>query len=187
MGPAQAGLLRNALGSLAVLGVVALIAFGLPLLDRSLPAHRRIASDVPYSVGGAVIVVPPRGSSLDLTQTRPGEDRGTALFVVDGVRVALVVGPYDGSLDEATARLRSKITRMAGFQVTGAYRPVRTTEGVSGVRGAYTSPGRIGEYAIFVADEMSVEVTASGPEHRLRQILPRLDATLRSVTFGAGP
>jgi len=186
MGPARARLVRNALASLAVLGVVALIAFGLPLLDRSLPAGRPVAAGVPYRVGGTVTVVPPAGAALDVAGTRPDDDRGTALFAVDGVRVVLVVGPYHGTLDDAAARLRGKITKTSGFHVTPD-RTTRTDQGVEGRRGTYTSPGRVGEYAVFVADDVSVEITASGPEHQLRGLLPRLAQSLRTVTFGGGP
>jgi hypothetical protein len=187
MGPALSGLVRNALGSLAVLGAVAVIAFGFPLLDSSIPASRPVVADAPYHVGGKVTVVPPAGASLDLTRTRPSGDRGTALFLIDGVRLALVVGPYGGTLDEAASRAHAKITNTTGFQVTGADRMVHTDQGVSGLRGAYSSPGRLGEYAVFVFKDVSVEVTASGPEQRLRGLLAELDASLRSVTFEGSP
>jgi hypothetical protein len=184
MGPALSGLVRNALGSLAVLATVAVMAFGFPLLDHALPAVRPVVADVPYLVGGKVTVVPPEGASIDLTRTRPSEDRGTALFTVDGVRLAVVVGPYRGTLAEAADRLHDKITNTTGFQVTGADRTVNTSKGVAGLRGVYSSPGRLGEYAVFVAGDVSVEVTASGPEERLRALLGQFDASLRSVAFG---
>jgi len=66
-------------------------------------------------------------------------------------------------------------------------RATRTDQGVAGRRGTYVSPGRIGEYAVFVAKDVSVEITASGPEHQLRGLLPRLAHSLRTVTFGGGP
>lgn len=184
MGPALSGLVRNALGSLAVLATVAVMAFGFPLLDHALPAVRPVVADVPYLVGGKVTVVPPPRASIDLTRTRPSDDRGTALFVVDGVRLAVVVGPYRGTLEEAAARLHDKITNTTGFQVAGVDRTVNTGQGVSGLRGAYSSPGRLGEYAVFVAGDVSVEVTASGPEQRLRGLLGDFEASLHSLTFG---
>lgn len=187
MGPPRAGFVRNALGSLAVLGVVAIIAFGLPLLNRLLPADRPVADSAPYRVGAGVTVVPPPGAHLDLTRTRPGDARGTVLFLAAGVRLVLVVTPFSGTLTQGADRLRSKITKSAGYQVTVGERPVRTEQGVPGVRGAYSSPGRVGEYAVFVADDLSVEVTVSGPESRLREASGVLDRSLRSVTFGGGP
>ena len=184
MGAALPGLVRNALASLAVVGAVAVISVGFPLLDQSMPAGRAVVANVPYQVGGKVTVVPPPGASLDLTRTRPGGDRGTALFVIDGVRLALVASPYHDSLPEAASRLHLKITNTTGFQVTGADQGIQTAQGVSGLRGGYSSPGRLGEYAVFVAHGMSVEVTASGPEDRLRLVLPVLEQSLRSLTFG---
>jgi hypothetical protein len=61
---------------------------------------------------------------------------------------------------------------------------VQTGQGVGGIRGAYGSPGRLGEYAVFVSHDTSVEVTASGPEPRLRNLLGAIDQSLRSVRFG---
>jgi hypothetical protein len=177
---------RNALGSLAILAILALMAFGFPLIDRSMPSHRAVAAAVAYRIGGKVTMVPPPRASVDLTRTRPGDDRGTAMFVVDGVRLGLLMGPYHGTLSDAATRLHDKITNTTGFQVTGADRQVRSVQGVVGLRGAYSSPGRLGEYAVFVADNVYVEVTISGPEHRLRALAWQLDASVRSVTFGAG-
>jgi hypothetical protein len=187
MGPARTEfmrtLTRNTLGSLAVAGVVALIAFGLPLFDRALPAGRAVAAGQPYAVGGRVTVVPPAGSTIDVTRTRPGTDRGTVLFVVEGVRLAIVVGPYRGSLDDAAARLHRKITKSTGYQVTGADEPITTAQGVVGLHGAYSSPGRLGAYAVFVSNQASVEVTASGPEQQLRGLENLLAQSLRTVIF----
>jgi hypothetical protein len=185
MGPALSGLLRNALGSLAVLATVAVMALGFPVLDHTMSAVRPVVAGLPYRVGGKVTVVPPEGSSVDLTRTRPTDDRGNALFVLDGVRIAFVVGPYHDTLADAAARLHDKITNTTGFQVTGADRTVDTTQGVAGLLGAYSSPGRLGQYAVFVAGAVSVEVTISGPEQQLRLFLAVLDTSLRSVSFGA--
>ena len=184
MGPALSRLVRNTVGSLAVLATVAVMAFGFPSVDQSLPAQRPVAAGVPYRIGGKVTVVPPAGSSIDLTRTRPGDDRGTALFVLQGARFALVVGPYRGTVADAAARLHDKITNTTGFQVTGTDRTVSTIQAVPGLRGAYSSPGRLGQYAVFVAGDVSVEVTISGPEQQLPGLLQAFDASLHSLTFG---
>lgn len=187
MPPARAGRVRNALGSLVVLGVVAFVGLGLPALNRSMPAGRPVSTAEPYLVSEAVSVVPPPGASLDVSATRPGSDRGTALFVVDGVRLALVVTPFAGTLDEGAGRLRNKITKTAGFQIAGPTRSILTGQGVAGVRGRYTSPGRIGEYAVFVVRDVAVEVTVSGPEHRLLRLGPRLEESLGSIRIRGDP
>jgi hypothetical protein len=185
MGPALSGLVRNALGSLAILATLAFMAFGLPQIDRATPDQRAVAIAVPYRVGGKVTVVPPPGASVDLTRTRPGDDRGAAMFMVNGVRLGLLMGSYHGTLPDAAARLHDKITNTTGFQVTGADRQIRTSQGVLGLRGAYSSPGRLGEYAVFVAGGVYVEVTISGPEHQLQALAWPLDVSLQSVAFGA--
>jgi hypothetical protein len=187
MGLARAGLLRDALGSLVVVGVVALIAFGLPFLDRRMPDTRPIAAGVPYQVGGGVSVDPPAGARLDVTRTRPGSDRGTALFVVRGVRVAVVVTPYRGDLDGASGRLRNKIARVGDAQVTSGDAPITTSGGVAGRKGSYTGPERIGMYAVFIADGRSAEVTASGSNSDLAALGPEFDAMVSTLTFGSGP
>ena len=168
-----------------MLAVVALIGVGLPLVDKSLPAARTLTQGLPFGVGGKVSVVPPSGASVDVTGTRPGADRGTALFLLDAVRVVVVVSPYRGTLIAADTRLHAKIAKSSGFQVIGNGQPVRTAQGITGLRGGYSSPGRLGEYAVFVADTLSVEVTASGPEADLRAVTPALLASLMSVAFGA--
>lgn len=186
MGPARAGFVRNALSSLAVLGVVALVAFGLPLLNRLLPAGRPVP-DAPYRVGAGVSVLPPTGARIDVTGTRPHADRGTVRFVANGVRFVLVVTPFRGTLPQGAARLRHKITKAGGYQVAVGERLVRTVQGVDGVRGVYFAPGRVGEYAVLVAHDLSVEVTASGPESRQREVSGALDRSLHSVTFRGSP
>ncbi len=136
--------MRNALGSLAVLATLVVMAFGLPFVDRSMPAARAVGMAVPYKVGGKVTVVPPAGSSVDLTRTRPGDDRGTAMFLVEGVRLSFLMGPYHGTLADAAARLHSKITNTTGVQVPGADRQVMTSQGVA----AYVAPtARPGDWA----------------------------------------
>jgi len=187
MARARAGLARNASASLAVVGAVAFFAFGLPALDRSLPADRPLPAGVAYAVGGPVTVVPPEGAGVDLTRTRPAAEGGTALFVLGGTRFAVVVSPYDGTLAEAVSRLQNKITKANGVQVTGATHTVMTATGVPGVRGSFQAPGRSGEYAVFVHADVVVEATASGSEAHLQSLRPAIDAALRSVSFGGGP
>jgi hypothetical protein len=185
MGSAPAVSLRNAWGSLAVLAAVVVIAFGLPLIDRALPSARAVAAGRPYDVGANVSVVPPGGASVDVTGTRPGADRGTALFLVGGVRLVVVVSPYTGTLNAAATRLGARITHSTGFQVAGPAQQIRSTQGVAGLRGGYSSPGRLGQYAVFVADNRAVELTASGPESELRSESTALTASVQTVQFGA--
>ena len=173
-------------GSLAVLAAVAVIAFGLPLLDRALPSARALAAGRPYQVGAEVSCGPAGRCHVDVTGTRPGADRGTALFLVGGVRVVVVVSPYRGNLDAAATRLAAKITHSIGFQVAGDGKPIRVGAGRHrACSGGYSSPGRLGAYAVFVADDRSVEVTASGPEDELRSLAAALATSVDSVQFGA--
>jgi hypothetical protein len=186
MGLARPGLLRDSLASLAVVGVVAAVAFGLPFLDRRVPDTRPVAAGVPYPVGGGVSVAPPPGARIDVTRTRPGPDRGTALFIVRGVRAVVVVTPYRGDLQSASDRLRHKIVRVADAQLSGADGPIRTGSNVVGRHGHYRGQGRAGTYAVFVANGRSAEVTVSGSEGDLAQLGEEFHAIVSSLTFGGG-
>jgi hypothetical protein len=176
-------LLRNGLGSLTILAVLATIAVGLPAIDRGLPASRPVAVGIPYPVGAGVTVVPPPDSVVDLAQTRPGASRGTALFLAGAIRYLVVVTPYSGSLEGAGYRLRNKIISTRGYQVTARDNLVMTASGLSGRQGGYTAPGRSGLYAVFVVDGLSIEVTVSGTDPQLRDALNGIEASTRSIAY----
>lgn len=174
----------NLLGSACLLLALAGIAVGLPAVDGALPAQRPVASGQPYPVGAGVSLVPPPGARVDLTRTRPGISRGTALFVRGAVRVHVAVAPFDGDLDQAAARLRVKITATRGYQVTGREVPVATASGLPGRQGGYTTPGGGGRYAVFLLGGLAVEVTASGSHVDLSRSLPEIQASTDSIRYG---
>ncbi|XVU25616.1 hypothetical protein ACQPZJ_00710 [Actinoplanes sp. CA-054009] len=173
--------LMNLVGAVGVVATLAGLAYGLPALDRSLPAQRAVRSDEPYQVGAGISVVPPAGATIDVTGTRPGENEGTVLFRLGPVRYAIAVRPFRGDLDAAASRLRKRITNTAGYQVTGAQLAVSTAGGLSGVQGGYTAPGRGGRYAVFVADGLTIEVTISGNDLDLGRTLPQIEASTRTL------
>ncbi len=175
--------LVNLLGALTVTAVLAGLAFGLPAWDRSLPADRPVSIGTPYRITAGVTVVPPPGAVLDVTGTRPGDDQGSVLFRIGPVRYAIAVQPFDGTLDMAADRLRRRITGTPGYQVTGGQLAIATGGGITGVQGGYTAPGRGGRYAVFVADDRTVEVTVSGSEMDLGRTLPAIEASTRTLRF----
>ncbi len=174
---------RNGLGSLTILAVILLIAVGLPAVDRALPASRPVATGIAYPIGAGVSLVPPPGAQVDLTETRPGSSRGTALFLIGTIRYLVVVAPYSGGLEEAAERLRSKITQTRGYQVTGRDSLVTTEDGITGRQGGYAAPGRSGRYAVFVAGGLSIEVTVSGADPQLRAAIKGVEASTRSIAY----
>ncbi|GIF74710.1 hypothetical protein [Asanoa siamensis] len=181
---ARGTLLRNLAGSIGVLCTVAGLAFGLPALDNALPAQRP-AGDGPYQVGGRVVVTPPPGARLDVTLTRPGDTRGTVVFVAPGaVRYVIVVTPFKGSLAAAAERLKSKIKR--GHEITGTERPVRTAGGLEGLEGSYAAPGRAGRYLVFRAGDVAIEVTVAGSAPALRAALAAIEASTRTLAYRGG-
>ncbi|MFI5840883.1 hypothetical protein ACIA8K_14380 [Catenuloplanes sp. NPDC051500] len=177
-------LLRNGLGSGSIVLILGLLAFGLPAFDRSLESTEAVPAGLPYDVGGGVSVIPPPGALLDLTQTRPGEERGSVLFLVGPIRYAVVVQPFDGGLTDAADKLRRKIAANRGYQVVGREADIDTANGqLRGLAGGYSAPGRGGRYAVFLAGERSIEVTVSGTDPQLSAARPVIDASTRSITF----
>jgi hypothetical protein len=171
---------RHVVSCTAILAVLAGLAFGLPAVNAAIPAAQTVATDRPYPLGSGVTVRPPAGAQLDVTRS----GRGTTLFVEGGVRYLLVVAPFPGGLGDVAARIRQKITANRGYQVTGAETPTRTDQGITGRQGGYTSPGRVGRYAVFLARGVSVEVTIAGADIDLRAALPDLTASVASIEFG---
>jgi len=184
MGP-TGGRVANLLGSLAVLAAAGAIAVGLPALDRALPAARPVPDGRPYEVGGGVSVIPPRGALVDVTKTRPGRDRGTALFLVGAVRFVIVVTPFPGTVADAAARLRAKITSTRGYQVAGAESAVVTRTGLAGRGGGYAAPGRTGRYSVFLVGGLAVEVTVSGGRADLGGALAGVAASIDTLRYAA--
>jgi hypothetical protein len=174
--------LTNLLGALGLVAVLAGLAIGLPIVDDSLPAGRPVRTDEPYPVGAGVTVVLPPGAVLDVTGTRPGDTQGTALFRIGPVRYAIAVQPFEGTLTAAANRMRQRITGTPGYQVTGGQLPVTTGTGLTGVQGGYTAPGRGGRYTVFVAGDLTIEVTVSGSELDLGRTLPAIEASTRTLS-----
>jgi hypothetical protein len=179
--------LTNLLGALGVVATLAGLAFGLPALDRSLPSQRPVPVGRPYPIGAGVTVVPPAGSTVDLTGTRPGTQQGSALFRLGPVLYEIEVRPFDGDLPTAAGRLRKRITGNPGYQVTGAQLAVTTAAGLGGVQGSYTAPGRGGRYAVYVVDGLTIELTVSGADLDLGRSLPQIEASARTLRHDGDP
>ncbi|HEY0533007.1 MAG TPA: hypothetical protein VGD29_15570 [Actinoplanes sp.] len=173
--------LTNLLGALGVVVTLAGLAFGLPALDRSLPSLRAVPADQPYPIGAGVTVVPPAGSTVDLTGTRPGTQEGKALFRLGPVQYAIDVRPFAGDLMSAAERLRKRITGTPGYQVTGAQLGVATADGLAGVQGSYTAPGRGGRYAVYVTGGLTIEITISGADLDLGRSLPLIEDSAKTL------
>jgi hypothetical protein len=179
--------LTNLLGACGVVATLGGLSFGLPALNHALPADRAVPTDRPYDIGGGVSVVPPPGARIDVTDTRPGTDSGTVLFRVGPVRYLISVQPFDGSLPAAVDRLRRRITGNAGYQVTGTELSVATTDGLRGVQGGFSAPGRGGRYVVFVADSRTIEVTVSGNDLDLGRILPAINRSTATLRYAPEP
>src|SRR6476660_1636343 len=98
MSVSRSRLRYSALGSLGILVVIAFFALGLPTVDAALPAYRALDHGERYAVSGGVSLIPPAGAVIDLTATRPGPNRGSALCLLGGVRIAVIDQPFTGTL-----------------------------------------------------------------------------------------
>jgi len=174
------------LGALVLVIALAVLSLGLPALDRAVSAQRAMPDGVPYRVAAGVTVVPPDGATLDVTGTRPGDERGTALFRLGPVRYAIAVQPFSGDLTAAAVRLRQRITGTSGYQVTGTQLAVSTAGGLSGLQGGYTAGDRGGRYAVFVVPGLTIEVTVSGADLDLGRTLPAIEASTRTLRYEGG-
>ncbi|MDI1461828.1 hypothetical protein QEZ54_12665 [Catellatospora sp. KI3] len=179
-------LLRNLAGGTAVLAALLVVVFGLPALNRAVPNDRSLTGQQRYEVGAGVSVQPPPSARIDASKTRPGADRAAVLFLLGAVRYAIVVTPFDGGIEDAAGRLRTKIKATQGYQVTGDEDGVRTASGIDGLAGGYTAPGRCGRYAVFLTGGVSIEVTVSGAEFELGQVISGIDASIDSIAYGGG-
>jgi hypothetical protein len=172
----------NLYGCLAVLAAVAAIAIGLPRLDQALPGGRSVPTGSRVPVGRGVSLVAPPGTVEDLTRTAPAIDR--LVLAVHGVRVVAEASAYSGRLAGLGEQLRRKIRSNPGYEASQNDHPTRTASGVPGLSGSYTTPGRIGMYAVFAAGGTGVEVSIAGSQTDLHRNYETLVGMVRSIRFG---
>jgi hypothetical protein len=175
--------LPNLIAALTLLATLGGLAFGLPAVDRSLPAERPVQADRRYPVGAGVSIVPPAGAVVDLTRTRPGARRGALVFRLGGVRCAVTVQPSRGTAGAAVERLRRRLAGL-GNRITGPEQPVFTDSGLPGLQGSWTAaPDRTGRYAVYLAGGLVVEVTINGTGNA--PDLAVVEASLRTIAHRA--
>lgn len=181
MGVPQPGLRANALCSLGILAVVAVIAVGLPALDRAVPRERAVTPGAPYRVTDTVSVVPPAAARLDVQETRPGGDSGYAVFVVGRVRFAVLVSHERLTLSEAADRLRTRLRDGLGATMAADDRPVAGVP-VPAVTGRFRTGTSDGWYAVRLIDPgIVVDATATGPAAELADRLPAIEASAAGI------
>lgn len=173
----------NLYGCLAVLAVIALIAVGFPTLDRALPAGRSVAEGHRLPVGYQVTIAAAPHTVLDLTKTAPALHR--IVLIVYSVRMVVESKKYHGGLAGLSDRLRRKIQSNPGYQASQRDHRTRTANGVAGLQGSYSTPRRVGMYAVFEHGGVGVEISLAGSEADLRRRNDALLAMVRSVRFGA--
>jgi hypothetical protein len=179
---AVSGWRANLYGSVAVLALIAAISYGLPAVDAALPDNRVIPAGSRITVGHGVSEVPPRGSLLDSAETSPND--GRLVLEVHGARYRITVSPYEGTLREATVRLRERIGALPGYQITGPSYWLATDDGVVGMEGRFGSARRDGYFAVFVSGGLVVEVVAQGVGFALSGTLADVQRSVATIHFG---
>jgi hypothetical protein len=58
---------------------------------------------------------------------------------------------------------------------------VNTADGLTGLQGGYTAPGRGGRYAVYVTGGLTIEVTVAGADPDLDRTLPQIEASARTL------
>jgi hypothetical protein len=172
---------------LILLALIAALVLGAPTVDRVPPTSRPVAAGLPFPVGAGVTVVPPPTAMVDLTETRPGRNAGTALFLIGAIRYQIRVVPYWGTLEAAAFRLRDRIVSLWGYQATTWDFLITSYSGLYGRQGGFTAPGRSGSYTVFVVDGLRIEITVNGADTQVRAKLPGIDASTRSLAYRRPP
>ncbi|OLT28091.1 hypothetical protein BJF79_41940 [Actinomadura sp. CNU-125] len=62
-----------------------------------------------------------------------------------------------------------------------------TADGLSGLTGRLTAPGRTGLAGVFTTGPIGATVTAAGPPGAFRALAGEIEAIVRSLTIAAGP
>jgi len=183
MGVAQAGLRLNAWCSLGILAVIGVIGVGLPAVDRAVPSLLALTPGAPYRVADRVTVVPPPGARVDLRETRPGRDTGRALFLVGGVRYAVVVTTDRIDVAAAATRLVTRLRDNTGARPVGGddTLPAGLTPETTRV-GRFRTGAADGWYAVrLLGSRTVVDVTATGAPGDLAGRLPAIRASTASI------
>ncbi|HEX6686496.1 MAG TPA: hypothetical protein VF062_27235 [Candidatus Limnocylindrales bacterium] len=175
---------RNLLGGAAVLATIMAVVFGLPAIDRAVPADRAAPAQR-HTIADGISVVPPTGA-LIAKRTRIGPETGSILFLIGPARYVISVEPFTGDLPEAASRLRTKIQSMRGYQVTSPETPMVTDSGLHGLGSSFTAPGRSGRYLAFVVPGRTVEVTINVSETDFQQGLVPIDESIASIAWNGG-
>lgn len=179
-------------GTGVVAAVLAVLGGGLPLLDTALGrGGRPLAAGAIVAVGTArdgvrpVRVAVPSGRWV-LSAERSSLSSNAALLsgdVVVNVGAVLPLGPVDArDLWHGLGRIV-----WAGGAARLHARPVSVTtaDGLTGVLGRLSAPGRVGLAAAFTTGTVGATVTAAGPPGAFRELAGEVEAMVRSLTIAA--
>lgn len=172
----MAGSVGNAAGCAAVLAAVGALSFGLPAINREIPAQRLVSAAKPYGIGLGASVTPPSHTVVDSRGTQPSTN--LVLFVRDGVEYRLQAVPYVGTVAALTETLRADVAHTRGAQAVGPAIPVPTAHGVPGMAARFEESDGAGIVGAFVDRGVAVDVLISGTD---QGIITDADEILDSV------
>ncbi|MFV2179507.1 hypothetical protein ACFHW2_37855 [Actinomadura sp. LOL_016] len=173
--------------------VLAVLGGGLPLLDSALGRGGR-----PLAAGAVVAVGTERGGVRPVRMAVP-----SARWVLSAERSSLatnaallsgeVVVNVGAVLPLGAADARDLWHGLGRIVAAGG--PARlhadpaaftTAEGLTGLTGRLTAPGRVGLAGVFTTGALAARVTATGPPAAFRELAGEIEAMVRSLTIAAG-
>ncbi|HEY8092978.1 MAG TPA: hypothetical protein VID93_04325 [Acidimicrobiales bacterium] len=169
-------------GTIAVAAVVAVIALGLPLLNRLVSADQPVEPGTAIDVGRGVAFTAVDGWSIDAEQTDAQRD----IVVLHKGPLALLfeARASDRSLPEEYDRLAEEIRSGAGVQLFNGATAFTTDGGLTGMGGSYSSPESEGRFAVLQAGDTVVRLLAKGPPDAMAADLGDVEQMVQTLRIG---
>jgi hypothetical protein len=171
-----------------VIGVMALLTAGWPLLNKTVADNRPLAAGHSLTIGpgGALIarIRVGRGFRLLPAQSNPHQQYSMRVGPAQ-LTVASVSLPMPVSATRLWAGLRQVLSLSHPGTTLGRQTTMTSAQGLPGVTGSVTSKSKAGMAAVFVAPtgKFAVDIVMLAPRNALNRIRSAGQQLLQSVTF----
>ncbi len=157
--------------TLAVFGLVIVMAVVLPVINASVPYHDIVRAGDVLELDGSVTFVPAAGwgitSGLRAGHAPlSGQYPATAVVEDGALKFTVRTGPFHGDSDQLLEQIETTseaLNRGRGVRITGTPTTLITTQGKEGASVHVTGPHTSGVIAAFVFGSRGVEAVATGP------------------------
>ncbi|MGA9490060.1 MAG: hypothetical protein WBV80_07370 [Mycobacterium sp.] len=157
--------------TLAVFGLVIVMAVILPVIDASVPYHDIVRAGDVLELDGSVTFVPAAGwgitSGLRAGHAPlSGQYPATAVVEDGALKFTVRTGPFHGDSNQLLDQIETTSEALnsgRGVRITGAPTTLITTQGKEGASVHVTGPHTSGVIAAFVFGSRGVEAVATGP------------------------